>query len=70
MTTALIHTISALQQDAHHQFGQALRALYTGFVAAQRRRYEERRMLLAVQGLDHPGVLADAKAGGAERHGR
>ena len=36
----------------------ALRATFT----AVSRRQAERRMLIAIQAMDHPGVLADARA--------
>jgi hypothetical protein len=59
MTTARIATITSLHHDALHQVGHALSALRARLIDAPRRRYQERRVLLAVQDLDHPGVLAD-----------
>jgi hypothetical protein len=61
MTTARIATFSAQHHDALRQIGQALRALRTRLIEARRQRYHERRMLLVVQQLDHPGVLADVQ---------
>jgi hypothetical protein len=62
MSTALVQTSPAPRSDTHHYFGAVAIAFCTRFVEASRRRHEQRRMLLAVQELDHPGVLADLTA--------
>ena len=67
MNTLRIPVIAAPHSDAHRQFGQALRAFHTRFIEIRRQRRAERRMLLAVQDLDHPGVLADIAACSKDR---
>jgi hypothetical protein len=59
MTTIRIATIASLHHDAMLQLGHALRVLRAHLIDAPRQRTQERRMLLAVRDLDHPGVLAD-----------
>ena len=72
MNTARIDPISALRQHAHQQLADvlradSLRAVCARVIEAHRQRTEERRMLLAVQQLDHPGVLADMQAATANQ---
>ena len=62
MTTVRIASIASLHHEAMHQLGHALSALRARLIDAPRRRHEERRILLAVQDLDHAGVLADMQA--------
>jgi hypothetical protein len=62
MTTAFVNSVATPRSDTHHYFGKVAIAFCARFVEASRQRHEQRRMLLAVQGLDHPGVLADLKA--------
>jgi hypothetical protein len=62
MTTARIASIASLHHEAMHQLGHALTALRARLIDAPRRRHQERRMLLAVQDLEHSGVLADMQA--------
>ena len=61
MSTTLT-SISPPRSNTHHVIGAVRIAFCARFVAEVRRRYEERRMLRAVQQLDHPGVLADVEA--------
>jgi hypothetical protein len=62
MTTAFADTVATPRSDTHHYFGKVAIAFCTRFVEASRQRYEQRRMLRAVQDVDHPGVQADVEA--------
>jgi len=62
MATTISRTFAASRPDTHHYFGVVAIAFYARFIEAARQRREERRMLLTVQELDHPGVLADVEA--------
>jgi hypothetical protein len=62
MATAFADTTSNPRSDTHHYFGAVPIAFCARFVEATRQRQEQRRMLRAVQELDHPGVLADVQA--------
>ncbi len=62
MATATTNTFTTPRSDTHHTIGAVAIAFCTRFVEAARQRREERRMLLTVQEVDHPGVLADVEA--------
>jgi hypothetical protein len=62
MTTVRIASIASLHLDAMRQLGHALSVLRTHLIDAPRQRQQERRMQVVVQGLGHPGVLADMQA--------
>jgi hypothetical protein len=67
MTTVRIATIASLHHDAIHRLGRALCALRTCLIDAPRQRWQERRVLLAVQDLQHPGVLADLRSAAGQQ---
>lgn len=62
MATTFVDTRPAVHDIAARHVRQILRAWSVSAIEARRQRYEERRMLCAVQELDHPGVLADMEA--------
>ena len=59
MATTMTNNLAAARSETHHHFGAVAIAFCTRFVEAARRRREERLMLLTMQDVDHPGVLAD-----------
>jgi hypothetical protein len=68
MTIALTTSAAAPRSETHHYFGKVAIAFCARFVEVSRQRDEQRRMLLAVLDLGHPGVLADMQtACGSER---
>ena len=68
MNTAFAESAPAPRSDTHHYFGKVAIAFCARFVEASRQRSGQRRMLRAVQDLDHPGVLADVEAACALEH--
>jgi hypothetical protein len=62
MNTALATSVAAPRSDTHHYFGKVAIAFCARFVEVSRQRHEQGRMLLAVQDLGHPDVLAHLKA--------
>lgn len=68
MNTAFADSVAAPRSATHHYFGKVAIAFCARFVEVSRQRYEQQRMLRAVQDLDHPGVQADVEAAsGSER---
>lgn len=61
MTTATAATFAKPHRDTHRHPAVQLRSPLR-LVQAIRRRRADQRMLRILQGLDHPGVLADMEA--------
>jgi hypothetical protein len=61
MAITIAQTVTS-RSETHHTFRDVAIAFFTRFVEAARQRREERRMMLIVQEMDHPGVLADVEA--------
>jgi hypothetical protein len=66
MATAIIESVVQRRTETHHFIGGVAIAFCARFVEETRQRSERRRMLNIVQQLDHPGVLADFEAAGAQ----
>jgi hypothetical protein len=61
MATTITRTFAAPRPDTHQTIVSTAIAFCARFIETARQRRAERRMLLVVQEIDHPGVLADVE---------